>query len=363
EFTANLEEELDDITAGERDWHEVLDRFWRDFSAAIEETSELRITEVLDKINEVLEPHLFPPTEDGSDPRLCPNCGQGRLSMRTARSGGAFIGCSNYPECTFTRPLEVPADGEDAAAEAALPRTLGTDPESGLPVSIRKGPFGIYAQLGEGGDGEKPKRVSLPKGSDPFTIDLETALKLLALPRVVTEYEGNEIKAGIGRYGPYLFHNGKYVNLPEDDDVLTVGANRAVDLVSQAKTRGRGGATATPLRELGEHDGQPVAIYSGRYGPYIKYGKLNVTLPKAEEVETVGMDRAVELIEAKMAQGGKGTGKRKGAAGGATAKKPASGTAKATAPNGKAPAKKGTAKKPAAKKPAAKKAGAAKSAS
>jgi len=365
DFTAKLEAQLDDISGGRADWKEVLRQFWASFAGAVEETKDLTITQVIDALDEDLGAHFFRSRGDGEDPRRCPRCGSGRLGLKLAKRSGAFIGCSNYPECTYTRPLEVPSDNAEAEAEAALPRNLGEDPQSGLPVTVRKGPFGIYAQLGEGGDGEKPKRVSLPKGYDPLAIELDTALALLSLPRVVTGYEGKEIKAGIGRYGPYLFHDGKYVNLPEDDDVLTVGANRAVELVSQARARGRGGASATPLRELGERDGQPVAIYSGRYGPYIKYGKLNVTLPKGDEVETIGMDRAVELIEAKAAKDGKGTGGRKASAskpagtkgeaangGGAAKKKPSAKSAGKTATPTAAAKKKGTARKPAAGKAA-----------
>jgi len=308
EFTANLEEELDDITAGERDWHEVLDRFWRDFSAAIEETSELRITEVLDKINEVLEPHLFPPTEDGSDPRLCPNCGQGRLSMRTARSGGAFIGCSNYPECRYTRPFG-PPQSEDEAARSIPPegKLLGED--AGDRIYVFNGRFGPYVQRGEvTEDNKKPPRQSIPKEWPAEEVDLEQAVKLLTLPRLVGHHpeDGVAIWANIGRYGPYLKHaettshkGGLNANLETIEDVFTIGMNRAVEVLAAKAATRRGGAAKT-LRDLGEHpDGGAVAIMDGKYGPYVKWEKVNATLPEATSPEDLTMEQALELIEAK----------------------------------------------------------------
>ncbi len=308
EFTANLEEELDDITAGERDWQDVLDRFWRDFSAAIGETSELRITEVLEKINEVLEPHLFPPTEDGGDPRLCPNCGNGRLSMRTARSGGAFIGCSNYPECRFTRAFGPPGmeDGDAIGPDGKL---LGMDGDD--EIRLMKGRFGPYVQRGQPTEEEpKPPRSSLPKGWAPEDIDLDKALMLLSLPREVGPHpeDGEMVEAGIGRYGPFVRHGKLYANLPDVDEVFTIGMNRAVEeLAKKAASRGRGRTAAPPLKELGEHpeNGGAVNVMDGRYGPYVKWEKVNATLPKETEPADVTMEMAVELIAAKAAKGGK----------------------------------------------------------
>ena len=308
EFTANLEEELDDITAGKRDWQEVLSRFWRDFTAAIEETSELRITEVLEKINEVLEPHLFPPNEEGTDPRLCPNCGAGRLSMRTARSGGAFIGCSNYPECRYTRPFGPPGmeDGEGIGPDGKL---LGIDADD--EIRLMKGRFGPYVQRGQPTeDVPKPPRASLPKGWAPEDIDIEKALTLLSLPRELGPHpeDGEPVEAGIGRYGPYVKHGRIYANLPEVEEVFTVGMNRAVELIAQkAASRGRGRAAAPPLKELGEHpeSGGAVNVMDGRYGPYVKWEKVNATLPKDVEPQDVTMDMAVALIAEKAAKGGK----------------------------------------------------------
>ncbi|MEL6521337.1 MAG: type I DNA topoisomerase [Pseudomonadota bacterium] len=348
DFTAGLEEELDNVSAGDADYKEVLAKFWRDFSAAIDETAELRITEVLEKINEVLEPHLFPAKEDGSDPRLCPNCGSGRLSMRTARSGGAFIGCSNYPECRYTRAFGPPVEGEDAAG--GIPpegKLLGDD--AGDAIYAFKGRFGPYVQRGEvTEENKKPPRQSIPKGWTPEEVDLTQALKLLALPREIGPHpeDGVMIWANIGRYGPYLKHaesisfkGGTNANLEEVEDVFTIGMNRAVEVLASKPKRGKP-APATPLRELGEHPehGGPVNVMKGRYGPYVKWDKINATLPKDTEPDQVTMAQAVELIDAKAAT----KGKRKKA----PAKKPA---AKKTATK-KTTAKKTTAKKAAAKK-------------
>ncbi|MEL6167211.1 MAG: type I DNA topoisomerase [Pseudomonadota bacterium] len=307
EFTANLEDELDDITSGSRDWQEVLRRFWQDFTAALAETSELRITDVLEKINEVLEPHLFPPNEEGTDPRLCPNCGTGRLSMRTARSGGAFIGCSNYPECRFTRPFGPPGM-DDGAAIGPDGKILGED--EGDTIRVMNGRFGPYVQRGEASeDVPKPPRASLPKGWSPEEIELEKALLLLSLPREVGPHpdDGEVIEAGIGRYGPYVKHGRLYANLAEVDDVFTIGMNRAVEeLAKKAAKRGGRGTTTPPLKELGEHpeNGGPVVVMDGRYGPYVKWEKVNATLPKEVDPSDVTMEMAVALIDEKAAKKG-----------------------------------------------------------
>jgi len=336
DFTASLENELDEVSAGEVDYHDLLKRFWKDFSAAIAETSELRITEVLDKINEVLEPHLFPAKEDGSDPRACPNCGAGRLSMRTARSGGAFIGCSNYPECRFTRPFGPP--GMEQTGIGPDGKLLGHD--DGDPISLRDGRYGPYVQRGEASeDFPKPPRASLPKGWTTESIDLDKALMLLNLPREIGPHpeDGVVVEAGIGRFGPFVKHGTTYANLKEVDEVFDIGMNRAVEVLALKKA-GRGGREAAkPLKELGDHpDGGAMAVMSGRYGPYIKWEKVNATLPKDVEPESVTVEQAIELVNEKAAKSGK---KRK------------------------VPAKKAAAKKPAAKKATAKKAPAKKAAS
>ncbi len=299
-FTANLEEDLDRVTTGEEDWKALLARFWKDFSAALGETAELRITEVLEKINEVLEPHLFPVTAEDPEPRRCKACGSGLLSLRTARSGGAFIGCSNYPECRYTRPLAGDVEGGDLAGPDG--RVLGHDPD-GLPVTLRKGPYGLYVQLGAAGeDAPKPKRTSIPKGMDPAGVDLARALDLLALPRLVGAHpeDGEPIEASIGRFGPYVRHGKTYANLKDAEDVLTIGMNRAVELIAQKRTRGGRGAAAKPLRALGEHpDGGAIELYEGKYGPYVKWGKINATLPKDVDKDAATLEQALELIAAK----------------------------------------------------------------
>ena len=306
DFTADLEERLDDVSAGKRDYLEVLDNFWRDFSAHLAETSDLRISEVLERIDEALAPHLYPPREDGTDPRLCPHCGAGRLSLRTSRAGGAFIGCSNYPECRYTRPLSAPGGEDDPIGPDG--KLLGHD-EAGLPITLRSGRFGPYVQRGDASeDVPKPPRASLPKGWAPEEIDLEAALKLLSLPREIGPHpdDGAPVEAGIGRYGPYVRHGRIYANLPEVDEAFTVGMNRAVELLAAKKTRGRG-AGAKALKELGEHPqkGGAVAVMDGRYGPYVKWGKVNATLPDDLKPDDVTMERAVELIAAKAAKGGR----------------------------------------------------------
>ncbi|MEM1078777.1 MAG: type I DNA topoisomerase [Pseudomonadota bacterium] len=331
DFTADLENQLDEVSAGDRNYKDVLDRFWRDFSAAIAETSELRITDVLEKINEVLAPHLFPPREDGSPPRQCPNCGMGQLSMRTARSGGAFIGCSNYPECRYTRPFGPPGM-EEASSIPPEGKLLGED--SGDEIRVFKGRFGPYVQRGAvTEENKKPPRQSIPKDWAPEDLELERAVMLLSLPRQIGLHpeDGVPVWANIGRYGPYLKHadstsnrGGTNANLEGIDEVWTVGMNRAVQLLAEkVASRGGRGAAAKPLRELGEHPeaGGPVNIMKGKYGPYVKWEKVNATIPDTIEPDDVTMEKAVELITERLAKSGK-----------------------------KAPAKKKTTKKPAAKK-------------
>ena len=330
DFTADLETDLDKVTTGDEDWKHLLARFWKDFSAALGETEGLRITEVLEKINEVLEPHLFPVTPEDPEPRRCKVCGDGRLSLRTARSGGAFIGCSNYPECRYTRPLAGEVEGGEAAGPDG--KLLGHD-DDGVPVTLRVGPYGLYVQLGEATEeAPKPKRASIPKGIDAATIDLKRALDMLALPRLIGMHpeDGEPVEASIGRFGPYVKHGKIFANIKDPEEVLTIGMNRAMEVLAQKAARGPGRTAVKPLRELGAHpDGGEVALYEGKYGPYVKWEKVNATLPKEIAPEAVTLEQALELIAAK-------------------------------APAKKGRASKNAARKPAAKKPAARKGGAKK---
>jgi DNA topoisomerase-1 len=333
-FTAALEEQLDDISGGRVDWKTVLRQFWGDFSQAVAGTKELRISEVIDALDADLGRHFFPESKDGSDPRVCPVCAKGRLSLKLGKFG-AFIGCSSYPECRYTRRLGI--DNGDGSAVDAGPKELGVDPESGLKVSLRKGPYGHYVQLGENGapppkaekrvkgekraKGEKapkaekpqkPKRVSLPRGLEPADVDLPKALALLALPRPIGAHPetGEMITAGIGRFGPYLKHGPVYKSLAKDDDVLTIGLNRAVALLAEAKGANRRGGS--PGRPLGDHpaDGKPVTLHEGRYGPYVKHGKINATLPKSVTPDRVTLAEALPLLEERAAKGGGKTARR-----------------------------------------------------
>ncbi len=313
DFTADLEEKLDKISNGDLLWRDVLREFWRQFSADVAETKDLRVSEVLEALNELLGPHIFPARADGVDPRTCPLCGNGKLSLKLGKYG-AFIGCSNYPECRFTRQLAV--SGENGGAAEALPdkRVLGTDPESGLEVSLRTGRFGPYIQLGEAEGKEKPKRASLPKGWDAATLELDRALALLALPRTIGDHPetGKPITAGIGRYGPFVLHDGTYANLDSVEEVFSVGDNRAVALLAEKKAGGgrRGRGTPAALKALGDHPtlGGPVTVRDGRYGPYVNHGKVNATLPKDTPPDSVTMEQAVDLLAARA---GKSPGKAK----------------------------------------------------
>jgi DNA topoisomerase-1 len=335
DFTAALEEKLDQVSAGDLDWKALLREFWGEFQPATAEVLKQPTRDVIEALNTTLGPFLFP----GEGGRTCPKCGTGELSLKPSRFE-PFIGCSNYPECRYTRKFGPPSEEGDAPSGD---RELGTDPETGLTVFLKSGRFGPFVQLGEG---EKPKRASLPKGWSPEAMDLEKALRLLRLPREVGLHpeDGGVILAGIGRYGPFVQHAGVYANLPGVDEVFEVGVNRAVSLLAEKKAGGRGGrGAAAALRELGAHpgDGAPVRILAGRFGPYVKHGTTNANIPRGEDAETLTLEAAVALIAARAG------------------KSPAKGTAK-TAARPKAPAKAKAAPKAKAKaKAAAKPRGAA----
>jgi DNA topoisomerase-1 len=307
DFTADLEEKLDKVSNSEIDWKDLLRDFWREFSAAIGGTKELRTAQVLDSLNELLGPHIFPARADGADARLCPLCNKGQLSLKLGKFG-AFIGCSNYPECKFTRTLSPSGQDQAKAIEGERPgvRMLGQDPATGEEITLRSGRFGDYVQQGEG---EKPKRCSLPKGMAPADVTLEQALALLSLPREVARHptSGEPILAGIGRYGSYVQHGKTYANLGKDEDVLAIGGNRAIDLIV-AKESGGGGRRfgAGSGRALGEHPtlGGAVTVKEGRFGPYVNHGKVNATLAKGTDPATLTLEDAVAALAAKAAGGG-----------------------------------------------------------
>jgi len=325
DFTADLEGKLDEIANHELDWKKVMREFWHGFTGAVEEIKDLRISEVIDVLDALLNEHNFPPKADGSDPRACPQCGSGRLGLKVGKFG-AFIGCSNYPDCRFTRPLSAPGEGELSAN-----KELGEDPETGKMVTLRTGRFGPYIQLGEAEHtGEKtktgkpvltkPKRASIPKSFDPHELDLDTALGLLTLPREVGKHTetGEPILAGIGRFGPYVKHQDTYASLEAGDEVLTIGLNRAITLIAEKVARGPGrGRRKAAGRVLGEHPtlGGPVTAHDGRYGPYVSHNKVNATLPSTSDPATVTLEEAVALIGERATKGGaKKTAKPKKAA-------------------------------------------------
>ncbi|HYP58280.1 MAG TPA: type I DNA topoisomerase [Beijerinckia sp.] len=305
DFTADLEEKLDQVSNHEINWKEVLRDFWTDFSGALAGTKDLRTTQVLDSLNELLGPHIFPAKEDGSNPRACPSCNNGQLSLKLGKFG-AFIGCSNYPECKFTRTFsDTGAEGNGGENDRPGVKVLGHDPESGDEISLRDGRFGAYVQQGEG---DKPKRASLPKTMAPADLTLEKALGLLSLPREVAKHpESKEpILAGIGRFGPYVQHGKTYANIGKDEDILEIGANRAIDLIiaKESGLTGRrfGKSESAPARELGEHpSGGLVTIKAGRFGPYVNHGKVNATLPRDADPTTFTLEEALALLAAKGA--------------------------------------------------------------
>ncbi|MFZ5737827.1 MAG: type I DNA topoisomerase [Pseudomonadota bacterium] len=336
DFTAGLEEDLDRISNNEVSWKQVLSDFWRDFIGAVDEIKDLRVAQVLDVLDEMLGPHIYPAREDGGDPRQCPSCGTGKLNLKAGKFG-AFVGCSNYPECRYTRPL-----ASDSAGDAD--RVLGTDPDSGLDVAVKSGRFGPYIQLGEAkdyGEGEKPKRAGIPKGTSPSDVDLEMALKLLALPREVGKHPetGQPIKAGIGRFGPYVQHEKTYASLEAGDDVHTIGLNRAVTLIAEKVAKGpsKGRFGSDPGKALGDHPSLgAVAVKKGRYGAYVTAGGVNATIPNDKTEDTITLPEAIALLDERAAKGG-GKAKKAPAKKAAAKKASADGEAK--------PVKKAAAKK------------------
>jgi len=309
DFTADLEEKLDEVSAGDLNWKQLLRDFWKDFSAAVGETKDLKISDVIDELDHVLGPHIFPVGEDGADPRKCPACENGRLNLKLGRFG-AFVGCTNYPDCKFTRQIGAkPGEGD------AGPRELGLFPGTEQQVTLRSGRFGPYVQLGED---KKPKRSGLPKGTDPSTVDLALAVKLLSLPREVGAHpeDGKMITSNFGRFGPYVAHDGKYASLESPDDVFTIGLNHAVTILAEKKAKGGGRRGPQALKELGQDaDGNAIKVLKGRYGPYVSDGDTNATIPDDSDPMEVTLEQALALIADRVAKtGGKKKKKAKAAA-------------------------------------------------
>ena len=314
-FTADLEEQLDAIAEGAAQWRSVLTQFWKAFSKSVEEAKGLPSQDVLAELDKSLDAHYFPHVEGAPDPRICPTCGSGRLSIRLSRYG-AFIGCSNYPTCPYTRRIaqEGGAEGASARPEAKI---LGTDPVSGKQVTLRHGPYGVYVQLGESsaakGKGKKaaadaPHRTSLPKGMNEADMTLPLALSLLALPKTLGAHPetGEEVVAGIGRFGPFIRIGKTYHNLPAGHDVLGQTLESALAIAAAKPDRKSDG---TPL---GEHPetGEAVSLHAGRYGPYVKCGKISASLPRGVAQEGMTLAAALEIIAAKAAKSGGETGKK-----------------------------------------------------
>ncbi len=333
DFTAGMEDELDEVSGGRAAWKAVLAAFWKDFKPKSDEVMEKKPSEVTEALDVFLSDYLFPPTEDGSDPRLCPKCGEGRLSLRGGRYG-AFIACANYPECKFTRKFAQPGGNGEGGEDGEV----GKHPESGEAITRRAGRFGPYIQLGEG---KEAKRSSIPKDILELLggeLDLDWAVKLLSLPRTVGDHpeSGNPITASLGRYGPYLAHNGKYAKLRSTAEIFETGMNSAVTKLAEAAAGGGRGARAAaePLNTFGPHptSGGEMKLMAGRYGPYVTDGTTNATLPRDKQPEDLTLEEAIVLIDERAAKG-QAKGKKK-----ATAKKKA-------APKKKAAVKKVTVKK------------------
>ncbi len=331
DYTAGLEESLDDVSGGRAQWQAVLEAFWKDFKPKTAEVMEQKPSEVTAELDTFLAPYLFPDKEDGTDPRKCPLCADGKLSLRGGRFG-AFIACANYPECKYTRKFAQPG-GPGEGADSG-PEVLGQHPETGQDITRKSGRFGPYVEMGEG---KEAKRASIPKDVPGEEFGLDWAVKLLSLPRTIGDHPetGKPITASIGRYGPYLAHDGKYGRLKSTQDVFETGMNAAVVKLAEAAAGGgrARGASREPLKVLGAHPRTELElkVMEGRFGPYVTDGTTNATLPKTIAPEALTLEEAAQLIDDRAAKG------------------PAKGKKKA-------PVKKAAAKKPAAKKAPAKKA-------
>ena len=301
DYTAELEVELDNISSGKSEWVKILAKFWKEFYPTIEAAKDLRIAEVLDKINEILTPHIFPNNDGKKDPRLCHSCNEGILSIRTSRSGSAFIGCSNYPECKFVRPFAVITD--ESINEKSTEGAIGLD-DRGIEIFLKSGRFGPYVQLGNSSEqNPKPKRTSIPKNFETSKITIEIARKLLDLPKVLGNHpsDNEPIHSAIGPYGPYLKHNSVYANIKDLEDFLSIGMNRAVELLSENEKKNSNSKKASSvLKIIGVHpEGGDIQLMNGRFGPYIKYKKSNISIKNKDNLEDINLDVALELINNK----------------------------------------------------------------
>ena len=301
DYTAELEVELDNISSGKSEWVGILTKFWTEFFPTIEAANDLRISEVLERINDILTPHIFPNTEGKEDPRLCQNCNNGKLSIRTSRSGSAFIGCSNYPTCKFVRPFGVIST--DSLNEKTSEDSIGTS-DNGEEIYLKSGRFGPYVQLGNSSEkNPKPKRTSIPKNFEPSRITIEIAKKLLDLPRVLGEHPDDKkpIHSAIGPYGPYLKHNNIYANIKDLEEFLSIGMNRAVELLSEnSKKNSNNKRAASLIKTIGDHpEGGEVQLMNGRFGPYIKYKKNNISVKNKDKLDEIDLKTALELLDSK----------------------------------------------------------------
>ena len=301
DYTAELEVELDNISSGKSEWVKILAKFWKEFYPTIEAAKDLRISEVLNKINEILTPHIFPNSDGKKDPRLCHNCNKGILSIRTSRSGSAFIGCSNYPECKFVRPFAVITD--ESINEKSAEGAIGLD-DRGIEIFLKSGRFGPYVQLGNSSEqNPKPKRTSIPKNFETSKVTIEIARKLLDLPKVLGNHpnDNEPIHSAIGPYGPYLKHNSVYANIKDLEDFLSIGMNRAVELLSENEKKNSNSKKASSvLKIIGVHpEGGDIQLMNGRFGPYIKYKKSNISIKNKDNLEDINLDIALELLNNK----------------------------------------------------------------
>jgi DNA topoisomerase-1 len=298
DYTAELEEELDDVSGGRLDWQKLLDAFWRDFKPKAGEVMDQKPSEITQALDEFLAPWLYPPRADGSDPRVCPQCGNGRLSLRGGKFG-AFVACSNYPDCRYTQKFG--QGGEQVQSEG--PTDLGDG------IMLKSGRFGPYVERGD-------KRASIPKDVPVEDVTAEVAERFLSLPREIGAHPetGKSITASIGRYGPYLAHDGKYAKLSSTAEVFETGMNAAVAKLADAASNGgrQRGASREPVAVLGKHpaNGSEIKVMAGRYGPYVTDGTTNATLPKGSDPKSIALDEAVRLIDERAAKGPPKKGRR-----------------------------------------------------